>query len=74
VQKKLFLGYGRRGESPNPIGRSIKAVSIEGARRSGTEQKDTLAMTNIIQDTHYATAFETDPATVVAIDKQPFAG
>jgi hypothetical protein len=41
---------------------------------SGTEQKDTLAMTNIIQDTHYATAFETDPATVVAIDKQPFTG
>jgi Transglutaminase-like superfamily len=43
---------------------------------SGTEQKDTLAMTNLVQDTHYgdATAFVTDPATVVAIDKQPFTG
>ncbi len=43
---------------------------------SGTEQKDTLAMTNLVQDTHYgdATAFATDPATVVAIDKQPFTG
>lgn len=43
---------------------------------SDTEQKDTLAMTNVVQDTHYgdATAFETDRATVVAIDKQPFTG
>ena len=43
---------------------------------SGTEQKNTLAMTNLVQDTHYgdATAFVTDPATVVAIDKQPFTG
>jgi hypothetical protein len=33
-------------------------------------------MTNLVQDTNYgdATAFVTDPATVVAIDKQPFTG
>ena len=35
-----------------------------------------VAALTAVQDTHYgdATAFETDPATVVAIDRQPFTG
>jgi transglutaminase superfamily protein len=57
------------------IDASGNALSIADARSgSGTLQKDTLAMTNLVLDTHYgdATAFETDPATVVTIDQQPF--
>jgi Transglutaminase-like superfamily len=43
---------------------------------SGTEQKDELAFTNLVENAFYGddTWFETDPATVVDIDKQPFTG
>jgi hypothetical protein len=53
------------------------ALSITDARAgSGTEQKDELAFTNLVENTFYGddTWFETDPTTVVDIDKQPFTG
>jgi transglutaminase-like putative cysteine protease len=43
---------------------------------SGTEQKDELTFTNLVENTFYGddTWFVTDPTTVVEIDKQPFTG
>ena len=43
---------------------------------SGTQQKDDLGFTNLVENTFYGddTWFETDPTTVVEIDKQPFTG
>jgi transglutaminase-like putative cysteine protease len=53
------------------------ALSITDVRAgSGTEQKDELAFTNLVDNTFYGddTWFVTDPTTVVEIDKQPFDG
>lgn len=51
-------------------------MSITDARAGGgTEQKDTVSFTNLIENPWYAgddTAFETDPDTVVQLDQQPF--
>jgi transglutaminase-like putative cysteine protease len=54
---------------------SGNVLSIADVRNGlGTQQKDTLAFTNLVEDTYYGdtSAFETDPATVVTIDQQPF--
>ena len=52
-------------------------LSITDVRAgSGTQQKDALGFTNLVENTLYGddTWFVTDPATVVEIDKQPFTG
>jgi transglutaminase superfamily protein len=52
-------------------------LSIADVRAgSGTQQKDELTFTNLVENTFYGddTWFMTDPATVVEIDKQPFTG
>jgi hypothetical protein len=52
------------------------ALAITDARASGgTEHKDDVSFTNLIEDPWYAgddTAFETDPATTVVLDGQSF--
>jgi transglutaminase superfamily protein len=53
------------------------ALSITDVRAgSGTQQKDELAFTNLVENVYYGydAWFETDPTTVVEIDKQPFTG
>ena len=51
---------------------SITDVRTDG----GTEVKDRATFTNLYEDYYFGdgTAFETDPATVVAIGQQPFTG
>jgi transglutaminase-like putative cysteine protease len=52
-------------------------LSITDVRAgSGTEQKDELTFTNLVENTFYGddTWFMTDPTTVVEIDKVPFTG
>jgi hypothetical protein len=48
----------------------------DGRAGGGTEQKDALGFTNLVENYFYGDDawFRTDPATVVDIDKQPFTG